>query len=87
MVQPAMVHGIRTVVDTEGNLWLMDLNAPDPYSVVRGLKLLCQDAPMDIPEAWASEKAALVLLGFVIFELNPQHAWVFEKLPMVPDTQ
>jgi hypothetical protein len=75
-----MVHDIRTVTDTEGKDWPMDFNAQDAYNVVRGLKLFCQDAPMDIPEAWASEKAALVLLGFVIFELNPQHAWVFERL-------
>jgi hypothetical protein len=58
----------------------MNLNAQDPFTVVDGLKLLCTDAPMDIPGAWACEKASLVLLGLVIFELNSHHAWIFERV-------
>jgi hypothetical protein len=69
------------VADTEGKLWDMNLDATDVYSVVGGLKLLCQDAPMDVPEAWRCEKTALVLLGFVIFELSGNsHAWIFETI-------
>jgi hypothetical protein len=69
------------VADTQGKMWAMDFNATDAYSVVDGLKLLCQDAPMDLPEAWQCEKAALVLLGFVVFELSgSSHAWIFETI-------
>jgi hypothetical protein len=68
------------VQDSEGGVWEMNLDARDAFRVVEGLKLLCTDAPMDTPEIWACEKAALVLLQFVVFELNPHHAWVFERM-------
>jgi hypothetical protein len=76
MVQPAVL-----IRDTEGGVWTMNFNALNAYSVVPGLKLICQDAPMDIPEAWACKKAFLSLLGFVIFEFpNVDHAWIFERV-------
>jgi hypothetical protein len=68
------------VTDTNEKVWDMHLNAQDRDLLVPGLRLFCTDAPINksIPEIWECEKAALMSLGYVIFELTPDYAWVFE---------
>jgi hypothetical protein len=73
---------IIMISDTKGVRWAMNLDAPDIYSFVDGLKLFSKDGtdgPSDIP-SWYSEKEAYVDLGFVIFEVTPGCAWVFQRV-------
>jgi hypothetical protein len=63
------------VTDTNGVVWAMRDD-----NTVAGLRCLCKHVLIDIPENWAREKEAMELLGFVVFELDPIHAWVFERV-------
>jgi hypothetical protein len=61
------------VPDTEGIDRLLDFSSWDSKKMVDGLEFICCHPLDDNEEAWACEKQALALLGFVIIELLDRH--------------